>query len=89
MKRKPMAARKRYPQLLKQYEQYLRRRELDGEIKEVTRKTFLNDANRVLECLLAASSQTDVKRIMLSQQYRGYYGKVIRNLKAIMAGRTS
>ena len=89
MRRKPRAARKGYPQLLKQYEQYLRRRELDGEIKEVTRKTFLNDANRVLECLLAASSQTDVKRIMLSQQYRGYYGKVIRNLKAIMAGRTS
>lgn len=89
MKRKPTAARKRYPQLLKQYEQYLRRRELDGEIKEVTRKTFLNDANRVLECLLAASSQTDVKRIVLSQQYKGYYGKVIRDLKAIMAGRTS
>lgn len=88
MKRKPTAARKRYPQLLKQYEQYLRRKELDGEIKEVTRKTFLNDANRVLECLLAASSQTDVKRIMLSQQYKGYYGKVIRDLKAIMTGRT-
>ena len=89
MKRKPTAARKRYPQLLKQYEQYLRRRELNGETKEATRKTFLNDANRVLECLLAASSQTDIKRIMLSQQYKGYYGKVIRDLKAIMAGRTS
>ncbi len=88
MKRKPTPARKRYSQLLKEYEQYLKRRELNGEIKEVTRKTFLNDANRVLECLLGTSSQEQIKNIMLGQQYKGYYGKVIRDLKAIMAGRT-
>jgi hypothetical protein len=88
MKRKPTAARRKYPQLLKEYEQYLKRRELNGEIKEVTRKTFLNDANRVLECLLAESSVTEIKKIMLSRQYKGYYGRVIRDLKAIMAGRT-
>jgi hypothetical protein len=88
MKRKPTAARKRYPQLLKEYEQYLKRRELDGEIKEVSYKNFLNDANRVLECLLAASSGAEIRKIMLNNQYKGYYGKVIGDLKAIMAGRT-
>ena len=89
MKGKTMAARKKYPQLLKEYEQYLKRRELNGEIKEVSHKTFLNDANRVLECLLAVSSETETKETMVSLQYKGYYGKVIRDLKAIMAGRTS
>ena len=87
MKRKRTAARKRYSQLLKQYEQHLKRRELNGEIKEVTRKTSLNKANRVLECLLAASPEIEIKKTMLSQQYKGYYGKVIRELKVIMAGR--
>ena len=76
---------KRYARLLVKYEQDLKRRELNNEIKEVTRKTYLNDANRVLESLLAASSHEEIERIMASQQYRGYYKKVIKDLKTIMA----
>ncbi len=83
-----MPRRKRYPRLLKEYEQDLERRERNGEIIEATRKTYLNDANRVLECLLAASSEEGIEKIMLSQQYKGYYRNIIRDLKAIMARRT-
>ncbi len=83
-----MSRRKRYSRLLDEYERDLKQRESNGEIKEATRKTHLNDANRVLECLLAASSEEDIKKIMVGQLYKGYYGKVIRSLKAIMASRT-
>ena len=77
---------KRYPRLLVKYEQDLKRRERNGEIIEVTQKTYLNDAHRVLESLVAALSEEQMGN-MVGQQYRGYYRNIIKGLKTIMAGR--
>ena len=87
MKGRVIPRRKIYPRLLEEYERGLKRRELNGEIKEVTRKTYLNDAHRVLDSLLAASSADDINA-KVGLLYRGYYKKVIKDLKAIMARRT-
>lgn len=88
MNGKSIPRRKNCPQLLKEYERDLKRRELNGEIKERTRKTYLNDANRVLESLLVTSSREEIRKIMVNQQYKGYYANIINDLKAIMAHRT-
>jgi hypothetical protein len=85
---KSIPRRKNYPQLLKEYERNLKRRELNGEIREVTRKTYLNDANRILESLLVASSREEIRKIMVTQQYKGYYANIINDLKAIIVQRT-
>ena len=79
---------RRYNRVLKEYEQHLKARERNDDIKADTVRQYLNDANRVLKCLLAASSEEDMNKITVGQQYKGYYGKVIRRLKAIMASRT-
>ena len=63
MNTEPRPRRKNYPQLLRRRERDLGRRELDGEIKEATRKTYLNDANRVLESLLVASSEEEIQKM--------------------------
>lgn len=83
MKGKPMPRRKIYPHLLEEYERDLKRRELNGEIKEATRKTYLNDAHRVLESLVAALSAEYINA-KVSLLYRGYYKNIIKELKAIM-----
>jgi len=87
MKQGQIPRRKRYPQLLKEYEKDLKRRERNGEIIEVTRKTYLNDAHRVVESLVAALSEEEMRN-MVGQQYRGYYGNIIKSVKAITARRT-
>ena len=86
MKGKPMPRRKVYSHLLEEYERNLKRRELNGEIREATRKTYLNDAHRVLECLLAALPAEDIKA-KVGLLYRGYYKNIIKELKAIMERR--
>ena len=86
MKQGQMAKRRRYRQLLKEYEQYLRQRERDGEIKEVTRHTYLNDAHRVMESLVATLPAEDIKA-KVGLLYRGYYGNIIKDLKGIMERR--
>lgn len=86
MREKPVPRRKRYPHLLDEYERNLKRREQNGEIVEVTRKTYLNDANRVMESLLAALPVDDIKA-KVGLLYRGYYGNIIKELKAIMERR--
>ena len=86
MKQTSIPRRRRYRQLLKEYEQYLRRRERDGEIKEVTRHTYLNDAHRVMESLVAALPAEDIKA-KVGLLYRGYYGTVIKESKVIMEHR--
>lgn len=86
MKQTSIPRRRRYRQLLKEYEQYLRQRERDGEIKEVTRHTYLNDAHRVTESLVAALPAEDIKA-KVGLLYRGYYGTVIKELKVIMEHR--
>jgi hypothetical protein len=88
MNGKSISRRKNCPQLLKEYERDLKRRELNGEIKECTRKTYLNDANRVLESLLVTSPREEIRKVMVSQQYKGYYANIINDLKAIIARRT-
>ena len=83
-----MSRRKRHSRLLDEYERDLKQRESSSGIREATREAHLNDANRVPKCLLAVSSEEDMNKITVGQQYKGYYGKVIRRLKAIMASRT-
>lgn len=86
MKQGQIPRRRRYPQLLKEFEQDLRQRERDSEIKEVTRRTYLNNAHRVVESLVAALPVDDTKA-KVGLLYRGYYGNIIRELKAIMERR--
>jgi hypothetical protein len=49
---------------------------------------YLNDAHRVVESLVAALPVEDIKA-KVGLLYRGYYMKVIKELKAIMERRTS
>ncbi len=86
MKTEPKPRRKNFSQLLKEYEQALKRREENGEIKEATRKTYLNDANRVMESLVAALPADDIKA-KVGLLYQGYYTNIIKELKAIMERR--
>ena len=81
MQEKPMTKQKRYPHLLKEYEKYLRQRERDGKITEHTRKQYLNDAQRVMETLVAALPADDIQA-KVGLLYRGYYKKIIKELKA-------
>ncbi len=83
MRGQPMPRRKNYPQLLKEYEQALKRRRQNGEINEAAQKTYLNDANRVMESLIKASSADEIEA-KVKLFYRGYYRNIIKELKAIM-----
>lgn len=51
--------------------------------------THVNDANRVLEALVFATERTDIEKAMGSYGYRGYYGKVIGDLKHIVEQRVT
>jgi hypothetical protein len=74
---------KRYPYLIKQYEQYLKQREGDGKITERTRKQYFNDAQRVMETLVASLPADDIK-VKVGLLYRGYFGNIVKDLKAIV-----
>ena len=86
MKQGQIPRRRRYPHLLKEYEQYLRQRERGGKIVAVTRQTYLNDAHRIMESLVAALPADDIKA-KVGLLYQGYYGNIIKDLKAIMERR--
>jgi putative FmdB family regulatory protein len=86
MQERPMTKQKRYPHLLKEYEKYLRQRERDGWITERTRKHYLNDAQRVMEALVAALPAEDIQA-KVGLLYRGYYKNIIKELKAIIERR--
>ena len=58
-----------------------------GEIKEVTPDTYLNNSSRVFEGLVFTTEPSDIKNAMKRYGYRGYYGKVIRDLKQIVEQR--
>jgi len=77
----------RFPRLLTEYERNLRNRVQQGEIKEVTLDTHLNDASRVFEGLVFVIESRDIANAMKKYGYRGYYGKVIRDLKQIVEQR--
>jgi len=79
-----MTRRQNLPRLLEVYETYLRGR---WNIKESTRKTYLRDANTVLACVVSQLSENEIQAIVAKQQCRGYYGNVIRDLKAITTRR--
>jgi hypothetical protein len=57
-----------------------------GEIKEDTLTQYLNDAQVVMECLVAALPADDIKA-KVGLLYRGYYKNTIKELKAIMERR--
>lgn len=84
--RKP-GRRHRFPRLLTEYERNLRNRVQQGEIKEETLNTYLNDANRVFEGLVFATEPSDIDKAMRKYGYWGYYGKVVRDLKQIVEQR--
>ena len=84
--RKP-GRRHRFPRLLIEYELNLCNRAQQGEIKEGTLDTYLNDASRVFEGLVFATEPSDIENAMKKYGYRGYYGKVVRDLKQIVEQR--
>lgn len=86
MKQGQMPRRRRYPRLLKEYAQILEQKVRNGELKEDTPTQYLNDAQVVMECLVAASPADDIKA-KVGLLYRGYYGNIIKELKAIMGRR--
>ena len=86
--RKP-GRRHRFPRLLIEYELNLCNRVQQGEIKEGTLDTYLNDANRVFEALVFATERTDIAKAMRSYEYRGYYRGVIGDLKQIVEERAA
>jgi hypothetical protein len=79
-----MARKSTGPKLLEKYERALKKRVVAGEIKEITLRTYLNDANRVLESLVAALSKEEILKIHRGQGYKGDYRNIIRDLKAII-----
>jgi len=87
MKEQKPARMPRFPTLLKEYERYLNKRIQAGEITKVTKDTYLNDANRVLEALVFATEQKDIQEAMTAYGYHGYYGNIIRELRQIVQQR--
>ena len=78
-----------FPRLMAEYERNLRDTVQRGKIKEATLATHVNDANRIFEALIFAIKPTDIEQAMKKYGYRGYYGKVIRDLKRIVEQRPS
>ncbi len=72
----------RYYTILNEYERRLNERVKNGEIKETTRDTYLQDANRVFEALVGVFPQEVVKAIV-ALRFEGPYTHVIAELKAI------
>ncbi len=83
MQEKTVTKQKRYPHLLKEYEKYLTQRERDGKITERTRQHYLNDAQRVIEALVAASPAEEI-RAKVRLLYRSYYTNIVKELKTII-----
>ena len=86
MKQGQRLRKRTYPKLVKEYEQLLRQRERNGEIIPDTVQQYLNDAHRVMESLVAALPVDNIKA-KVGLLYRGYYGNIIKDLKAIMERR--
>ena len=86
MQEKSMTKQKIYPHLLKEYEKYMRQRGQDGKIAEHTHKQYLNDAQRIMEALVAALPAEDIQA-KVGLLYRGYYNNIIKELKAIIERR--
>jgi len=82
-----LARRRRFPTLLKEYEKHLNERVQRGKIKLVTKDTYVNDANRILEALVSTTEEKDIQEAMTAYRYKGYYRNIIRNLKQIVQQR--
>jgi len=78
---------RRFPTLLKEYEKHVNERVQRGKIKPVTKDTYLNDANRILEALVFAAKEKDIQEAMIAYRYKGYYKNIIRDLKGIVQQR--
>ena len=76
-----------FPRLLTEYERNLCNRVQQGEIKEVTLDTYLNNSSRVFEGLVFTTEPSDIEYAMKKYGYRGYYGKVVRDLKQVVEQR--
>lgn len=76
-----------YKSLLKKYEEMLNIRMEKDKIKEVTKDTYLTDANSVFEALLWALSEESINKIVEARGFKGNYKKVIGDLKEIAAER--
>ncbi len=73
-----------YRLLLDEFDRRLKQRVEAGEIQESTRKTYLRDANRLFESLIWAFSEEALMRMTQLRGFGGSYGKVARDLKAIV-----
>ena len=73
-----------YPILLAEYERRLEERVKRGEIVEETKKTYLRDANRLLEALVYSLPSRLLKAGLEHRGFRGQYDAVINDLKEIV-----
>ena len=70
--------------LLKEYEEALNERVQRGGIKPVTRDTYLDDAERVLEALVFTKEGNDIQEAMRAYALKGNYQTAFRQLKSIV-----
>ena len=76
-----------YPILLREYGEMLDQRVADGEIQADTAETYKRDANRLFEAVIWAFSEDALVKIANLRGFGGDYGKVARDLKAIVDDR--
>jgi len=70
--------------LLEEYEKVLNKRVERGEIKPVTRDTYLNDAERILEALVFSTGESDIQERMRAYALKGNYRTAFRLLRPII-----
>jgi len=78
---------RRYPRILTEYEERLERRVRTGEITEITKQAYLDDANRLFETLIVAIPQVVMEAYVQARGFKGPYARIIRDLKDIAVGR--
>jgi len=70
--------------LQKELEEILNERVQQDDIEPVTRETYLNDAERVLEALVFTKETKDIQQTMRAYGLKGKYGTAFRQLKSIV-----
>jgi RNA binding exosome subunit len=76
----------RYYTILNEYERRLDQRVQIGEIQEMTKETYLQDANRIFEALISVFPK-EVIAAIVALRFEGPYGHIIDALEEIAAER--
>ena len=73
-----------YKPLIDEFAEMLEKRFKEGEIKEITKETYLRDASRLFESVIWALSEESLIQLFKTRGLKGNYGKVVRDLKRIV-----